>query len=112
MPMRKLFPPFVRYFPSILIVAALSLLTACDDDLSNGGTVQVQVTDAPSDFIQSADVWVSRVYLKCGRADDDEDERGEHHFDDDEHQKSDSASVRHMREDSLKAHDHDEDDDD
>ncbi len=28
--------------------------------------VQVQITDAPSDFIQSAEIWVSRVYLQGG----------------------------------------------
>jgi hypothetical protein len=28
--------------------------------------VQVQVTDAPSDNVQSAEIWVSRVYLQGG----------------------------------------------
>ena len=54
--------------------AAALVLAACTSSnvvLSGTAEVQVLVTDAPSDYIASADVTFSRVYLKAG--DDDMD---------------------------------------
>lgn len=59
-------------FAFILLIAFG--LTACSDSdgmLSGTAEVQVRVTDAPSDYIASADVTFSRVYLKA--EDDDMD---------------------------------------
>ena len=49
-------------------VALMPLVVACSDGsgTSNDAKVQVQITDAPSDYIQSADIWVSQVYLQGG----------------------------------------------
>lgn len=54
-----------------LFIGALGGL-ACDD----GGTAQleVRITDAPSDYIANAEIWVSRAYLQGG---DDEGATGE-----------------------------------
>ena len=48
--------------------ALLPLVAACSDgsSTSTDAKVQVQITDAPSDYIQTADVWVSHVYLQGG----------------------------------------------
>jgi hypothetical protein len=45
----------------LLAVAA----AACDETTGPDGTaeVRIQLTDAPSDMIATADVWISRVYL-------------------------------------------------
>ena len=57
-------------FASIVLIAmALVACTGSDGVLSGTAEVQVMVTDAPSDYIASADVTFSRVYLK---ADDDD----------------------------------------
>ena len=59
-------------------VAALALaLVACDDDNgpSNGGdtgTLTLQLTDAPSEDIESAVIYVSQVYLIPGPGEDGE----------------------------------------
>lgn len=62
--------PFV-----VAVAAVLGVLgaTACDSTGPEGDArVQVQLTDAPADHIESADVWISRVYLQGGD-DDGED---------------------------------------
>jgi hypothetical protein len=53
---------------SVLIALALLPLAACSDGSgsSEDARVQVKVTDAPSDYLASAEVWVSRVYLQGG----------------------------------------------
>ena len=51
---------------TMALVAALGL-TACDDSDTapeDRALVQIAVTDAPSDYIESAEVWISRVYLQ------------------------------------------------
>jgi len=47
-------------------------LAACGDSTGSGttGTVSVRITDAPIDKVQSATVWISRVYL-VGSADNE-----------------------------------------
>jgi len=57
------------------LLGALALaLAACDStDPSGDARVQIQLTDAPSDYIASAEVWISRVYLQGGPGDDDQD---------------------------------------
>ena len=58
--------------PRITVLCALSfplLAAACGDngtDAADQAKMQVQITDAPSDFIQTTDIWVSRVYLQGG----------------------------------------------
>ncbi len=56
--------------------AVALLLPACDDATGPEGMGQVQVllTDAPSDYIQSAEVWISRAYLKGGADEGEETE--------------------------------------
>ena len=110
--MRKYLPASNNFFPSILLAAAVSLLTACDQGTSENASVQLQITDAPSDFIQSADVWISRVYLKCGPKDENEDENGEDHFEGDDHRRADSLEVRRVKDDSLRARRNDDDEED
>ena len=63
--------PEIFAIPRTIVLCALALLplaAACDDGsgASADAKVQVQITDAPSDYIQSAEVWVSRVYLQGG----------------------------------------------
>ena len=62
--------------PIFLMAGALILgAGACSDD-STGvelSSVRILLTDAPSDVIASAEVWISRVYLQGG---DDEDTEG------------------------------------
>lgn len=53
----------------LMIALALAACTSSDGVLSGSAEVRVLVTDAPSDYIASADVTFSRVYLK---ADDDD----------------------------------------
>ena len=108
--MRKSLPAALHSFPVLLLGAAVSLLlTACDPGTSQNASVQIQITDAPSDFIQSADVWISRVYLKCGRNDEHED--ADDHFEGERHGGADSLEVRRALADSLSAHRHDDEDD-
>jgi hypothetical protein len=48
-------------------LALLPLLAACESGTdADSAFVQVQVTDAPADNLQSAEIWVSRVYLQGG----------------------------------------------
>ena len=60
----------------ILPILGLSLLamTACDSSTEPAGdaTIRVQLTDAPSDMLDSARVWISKVYLQGGAEGDDE----------------------------------------
>lgn len=62
---------------SALVVCTLALV-ACSDgggtDAALGGGLQVRLTDAPSDYVSEAHIWVSRVYLQ---ADDDGEEAGD-----------------------------------
>jgi hypothetical protein len=61
----------------LLIAGFLVMGTAACSDESTGvqmSSVRVLLTDAPSDVIASAEVWISRVYLQSG--DDEETESG------------------------------------
>ena len=64
----------------ILVLLPLTMgLMACGDDgtgSEGAAWVQVQLTDAPSDQIESAEVWVSRVYLQPGDDSDLSDGEG------------------------------------
>jgi hypothetical protein len=63
-----------RAISFVAVVAAGTLLaSACNDSTGPNGEarVQIRLTDAPSDYIASAEIWVSAVYLQ--RADDDEE---------------------------------------
>ncbi len=54
------------------IVAASLTLASCDNGTApqlQQAHVQVQLTDAPSDMLSSAEIWVSRVYLQGYAAD-------------------------------------------
>jgi hypothetical protein len=62
-------------FTSVLIIALVLAACANSDGVRSGtGEVQVLLTDAPSDYIASADVTFSRVYLK---AEDDDTDNGD-----------------------------------
>lgn len=66
-----------RAFTAALALAFGLGLSACDDDgVEPVGDAQVQIllTDAPSDYIASADVWISRVYLQPDDTDDADDD--------------------------------------
>jgi hypothetical protein len=58
----------------LLVALVLAACTDSDGVRSGTGEVQVLLTDAPSDYIASADVTFSRVYLK---ADDDDMDNGD-----------------------------------
>jgi hypothetical protein len=64
----------------LLAVLSLAvLLGACDDsstDLAGDGQVRVMLTDAPSDYLDVAEVCISQVYLQ-GSAESEEDEEEE-----------------------------------
>lgn len=57
-----------------LVCTGALVALACSDETSapstGSGRVQVLITDAPSDYIAEAFIWVSRVYLQGGAADD------------------------------------------
>lgn len=55
--------------PALCAAGAALGLAACD----NGGTasLELHITDAPSDYIESAEIWVSRVYLQGGNEEPD-----------------------------------------
>src|SRR5688500_11123951 len=56
-------------------IALLPMAGACDlVDSDEDARIQIQLTDAPADIIESADVWISRVYLQGGPNDDDQDD--------------------------------------
>lgn len=64
----------VRTLLAALWVCGLLFLGSCSDSdgvFSGTAEVDVRLTDAPSDFIASADVTFSRVYLKTGGDDAD-----------------------------------------
>ncbi len=56
-------------------LAATLLIASCDSDPTGTGMARVQIllTDAPSDYIQSAEVSISRVYLMRGDLDEVEE---------------------------------------
>ena len=56
------------------------LLGACDDsstDLAGDGQVRVMLTDAPSDYLDVAEVCISQVYLQGPDEDEEEEDEGE-----------------------------------
>jgi hypothetical protein len=56
-----------RWGAALALGFMVTMAGACDDGGPAGtARVRVQLTDAPSDFIASAEVWISRVYLKPG----------------------------------------------
>jgi hypothetical protein len=64
----------IRALPiTVLAAAALGLgIAACDEATTgpeDGARVRILLTDAPADYIESAEIWVSAVYLQ--RRDDD-----------------------------------------
>lgn len=64
-----------RYLPVMALAGAAALgALACGEDVSgpSDGTARVKIllTDAPADYIESAEIWVSHVYLQA-RDDDD-----------------------------------------
>ena len=65
------------FFPS-LCAGLVAFIAGCDTASSGDARVQIQITDAPSDYIQSGEVWISRVYLKCEGA--ERTDEGEHVF--------------------------------
>jgi hypothetical protein len=78
-----------RAIPYIAAVTACVLTVgACDDSTGPGdrARVQIRLTDAPSDYIASAEIWVSAVYLQR-RSDDDEGDPRVFLFDDAENPK-------------------------
>jgi hypothetical protein len=63
------------YRKFVLGAIALLPLAACDIVSSDDDAqIALQLTDAPSDIIESAEVWISRVYLQGGPNDDDQDD--------------------------------------
>jgi len=64
-----------------LTVLSLALvLAACDDsttDLAGNGQVRVMLTDAPSDYLDVAEVCISQVYLQGSDDDEEAEEEGE-----------------------------------
>ena len=48
------------------MAAAALLLAACSSGTDTASQISVQLTDAPVDDIQSATVWVNRVYVIGG----------------------------------------------
>lgn len=61
----------------LLFIPLLLLFPSCEDGTGvRMSTVQIQLTDKPTDAIESAHVWISRVYLQgCGT--EDEEAQGE-----------------------------------
>ncbi|NIP59508.1 MAG: DUF4382 domain-containing protein [Gemmatimonadetes bacterium] len=60
------------------LALSLILSVACGDGLGpNTARIQVRLTDAPSDSIASAEVWISRVYLAGRDTDQEEEPAGE-----------------------------------
>ncbi|HEX9887580.1 MAG TPA: DUF4382 domain-containing protein [Longimicrobiales bacterium] len=73
--------PRAVVFVAGLATALLLALTACDAEDGTGPLsaprVQVLVTDAPSDYVASAEMWVSRIYLQGGSDMNDDDADGD-----------------------------------
>lgn len=68
-------PRWIRF----TAIASSLLLLSCQDSTGPEGIGQVQVliTDAPADYIETAEVWISRVYLQGGVEEDTgEEEEG------------------------------------
>jgi len=60
-------PPFPRKVPAwrLLVLPLLVILAGCEDSTApQTSQVQIQLTDAPAEAIASAQVWISRVFLK------------------------------------------------
>ena len=60
------------------VFSALLLAVGCGDTTAPEGDAQFQIllTDAPADYIKSADVCISRAYLVPGEESDDPEEEG------------------------------------
>jgi hypothetical protein len=56
---------FQRIFVLVLM-AIVPVMSGCDSTDADNAMVKVEVTDAPSDNVTSAEIWVSRVYLQGG----------------------------------------------
>jgi hypothetical protein len=68
-----------RWIP-VLALMGLLLPMACDDTLGpEAGPAQIRIllTDAPADYLESADVCISRVYLVPGEDREDNEGNGE-----------------------------------
>ncbi len=58
-----------RTLTALALLGGVAFLGACDDDATGPedmATFQVLLTDAPSDMLESAEVWISHVYLQGG----------------------------------------------
>lgn len=59
----------------LLGAIALLPLAGCDStDPGDDARIAIELTDAPSDIVESVDIWISRVYLQGGPNDDDQDD--------------------------------------
>lgn len=62
-----------RWLAAILVSTLPAFaLVSCESDpvrADGAGRVQILLTDAPSDYIETAEVWISRVYLLPGEND-------------------------------------------
>ena len=59
----------MRTFGALCLSLGLTALGACDDDATGPegmGAIQILLTDAPADMLDSAHVWISQVYLVGG----------------------------------------------
>jgi hypothetical protein len=58
----------MKRFAHVSGLVALVVLASCDSGSSDPGMSQLEIrlTDAPADVIESAEVWISRVYLQGG----------------------------------------------
>ena len=62
-----------RLVPALLAMLVAGGVIACDSTgPEDDARVQIQLTDAPADQIESAQVWISRVYLQGGGEEDGE----------------------------------------
>lgn len=77
---------------SVAAIAALGIgLAACAESATgpeDSARVRILLTDAPSDYIESADIWVSAVYLQRRDDDDAEGDPRVYLFDDAENPQS------------------------
>lgn len=67
-----------RTLTALALLGGVAFLGACDDDATGPdemASVQILLTDAPSDMLASAEVWISHVYLQGG--DEEGDAEGE-----------------------------------
>jgi hypothetical protein len=58
------------------VLASVLLFSTCQDATGPDGQGQIQVliTDAPVDYLEKAEVWISRVYLQGGSEEEAEEE--------------------------------------